>query len=288
MMKALIVYFSQGGSTAKVAESIASGLRGSGYQVDLFNLKDGKPPAAKGYDLFGVGSPTYIYRPSFNILDYLQSLPELTGVPAFAFATSAGIVGHTGNNIRDALAKKGAKDAGYFKAHGACWFIGFLREGYLLKPGAPTKETLDQAESFGRAVVDNIAKSNYGKTPRDPQIKFLFRLQRLLLCRLFVQVMHSWLFFSKKSCDSCGVCVKTCPVGNIKAGKNGRPVWGHKDCLLCFYCELKCPKDAIMSAPHFMPVYRLFAKYVLGLEVAGRYYNRVVLKPGGRVESVSG
>jgi len=251
-------------------------------------LKDGKPPAAKGYDLFGVGSPTYIYRPSFNILGYLQSLPELTGMPAFAFATSAGKVGDAGNNIRDVLNKKGARDAGYFKSHGACWYLGFLREGYLLKPDAPTKEELDQAESFGRAVADNAAKNNYNKSARDPRIKFLFRLQRFLLCRLFVQVMHSRLFFSKKSCDSCGVCVKTCPVGNIKAGKNGRPVWGHKDCLLCFYCELKCPKDAIMSAPHFMPVYRLFAKYVLGLEVAGRYYDRVVLKPGGTVESASG
>ena len=34
MAKSLIVYFSQGGTTTKVAESIATGLRSEGYEVD--------------------------------------------------------------------------------------------------------------------------------------------------------------------------------------------------------------------------------------------------------------
>jgi len=44
MAKSLIVYFSQGGTTAKVAEAIASGLRSKNHQVDLHNMNDGKPP----------------------------------------------------------------------------------------------------------------------------------------------------------------------------------------------------------------------------------------------------
>jgi flavodoxin len=34
MAKGLIVYFSQSGTTAKVAESIATGLQHGGYEVD--------------------------------------------------------------------------------------------------------------------------------------------------------------------------------------------------------------------------------------------------------------
>jgi flavodoxin len=56
MPKCLIVFFSQMGTTVKVAESIAAGLRASGYQVDLHNLKNGKPPEISGYDLLGIGS----------------------------------------------------------------------------------------------------------------------------------------------------------------------------------------------------------------------------------------
>ena len=44
MAKSLIVYFSQGGTTARVAESIAAGLRAAEWQADLCNLKDEQPP----------------------------------------------------------------------------------------------------------------------------------------------------------------------------------------------------------------------------------------------------
>ncbi len=47
MSKSLIVYFSQGGTTARVAESIATGLRAAEWQADLCNLKDEQPPEAR-------------------------------------------------------------------------------------------------------------------------------------------------------------------------------------------------------------------------------------------------
>jgi flavodoxin len=76
MSKSLIVYFSQGGTTARVAESIAAGLRAAGWQPDLCNLKDEKPPEISGYDLIGIGSPVNYYRPPFNVTDYVRSLPD--------------------------------------------------------------------------------------------------------------------------------------------------------------------------------------------------------------------
>jgi len=41
MAKSLIVYFTQGGTTAQVAEAIAAGLRSKEHQVDLHNMNDG-------------------------------------------------------------------------------------------------------------------------------------------------------------------------------------------------------------------------------------------------------
>jgi len=79
MAKSLIVYFSQGGTTTKVAESIADGLRREGYQVDLHSIKEKQQPDLSGYDLLGIGSPVYFYRPPFIVTDYLNSLPDLGG-----------------------------------------------------------------------------------------------------------------------------------------------------------------------------------------------------------------
>jgi flavodoxin len=66
MPRCLLVYFSQGGSTAAVAERISSGLREAGYLVEEHNLAAGdRPPPSSGYDLLGVGAPVHYYRVPF-------------------------------------------------------------------------------------------------------------------------------------------------------------------------------------------------------------------------------
>lgn len=110
MKKALIVYFSQG----KTNMRISAGLREAGHQIDQWNLKDGQPPDPRKYDLFGIGSPTYYFRPPFNVTDYVNSLPELAGLPAFVFVLGGTHWGNTGNKIRRALILKGAREVGYF------------------------------------------------------------------------------------------------------------------------------------------------------------------------------
>lgn len=262
MLKCLIVYFSQEGSVAKVGENIAAGLRSAGYQVDLFNLKYGRPPEIKGYDLAGIGLPTYEFRPPFNILDYVNRLPDLARLPVFVFVLwGSGVIGEAGNQIRHILARKGTKDAGYFKCSGLDFYLGYLREGYLFSHDRPTKEELKQAEDFGRKVAENVTEAQYAKDPEDPPVpSVIYRLERLLTCRLFTRWMYSFIFLLKrKKCNACDICIKVCPMGNIKANKEGQPVWG-RNCMLCLYCELKCPQEAIISPIH-LPAFRIFMLY---------------------------
>ena len=77
MSKSLIVYFSLGGTTAQVAQSVAAGLRAAGREVDLCNLRDQQPPPLDGYDALGIGTPTYYFQPPFNVMDYIDRLPSL-------------------------------------------------------------------------------------------------------------------------------------------------------------------------------------------------------------------
>ena len=50
-------------------------------------------------------------------------------------------------------------------------------------------------------------------------------------------------FFATDRCNSCGICVKICPVENIKL-VDGKPVWNH-NCEQCMACIQWCPKLAI-------------------------------------------
>lgn len=46
-----------------------------------------------------------------------------------------------------------------------------------------------------------------------------------------------------EKCNSCGICVKVCPVSNIKL-EDERPVWMN-NCEMCFACHEWCPQKAV-------------------------------------------
>jgi len=260
MSRSLIVYFSQGGTTARVTESIATGLCATGYQVDLCNMKDERPPDLGGYDLLGIGLPVYYYRPPFTVMDYVNSLPDLDGLPAFVFVLHGTYRGDAGSAIRHALARKGAQEVGYFHCRGADYFLGYLNEGYLFSPDHPTVEELAQSEAFGRQVAAHLAGKQYARPEDDRPPSMVYRLERFLTNRWLIKQMYSRLFrVDADKCTACGLCTKLCPTGNITENKGGRPVWG-RDCLLCLTCEIKCPQDAITSPVSWL-LFRPFMIY---------------------------
>ena len=247
MPKALIVYFSQYGSTAKAAEHIAVGLRSSGYGTELHNIQDKPEVKAENYDLLGVGLPAYYFRPPFNVLDYVKGLSDLRGKPFFVFVTRGSCVGDAGNTIRRILSGKKGKDAGYMFFSGANHFLPYLLTGNYFFPGHPTKEELSLAEEFGRQVAKNVSGAQFGKTPYDPPLRnIVYLMARFITYRFIVRNLTGTFFLKKEKCNSCGVCINTCPKANIKADKEGKPRWG-KECIFCFYCDIHCPNQAIVS-----------------------------------------
>ena len=260
MPRSLVVYFSQGGTTGQIAKAIASGLRSTGYEVDMYNIKEGLPPKVEGYSLLGIGLPAYWYRPPFNVMDYLYSLPRLNGLPAFVFALYGTDLGDTGTTVRRLLAGKGAKEVGYFHCLGVDYFLGYLKVGYLFSPGHPTEAELARSKQFGQAITEHVAGKEYAKPVEDQRPAVMYRLERFLVNRWICNHIYSRFFRADvKKCTRCGLCIKVCPVGNINEDKEKYPAWG-RNCMACFTCELKCPKDAVRS-PIDWPIFRPFLLY---------------------------
>ncbi|MFI5295798.1 MAG: EFR1 family ferrodoxin [Thermodesulfovibrionales bacterium] len=281
MKKALIVYFSQGKTNMRVADAISAGLREAGHQIDQWNLKDGQPPDPRKYDLFGIGSPTYYFRPPFNVTDYVNSLPELAGLPAFVFVLGGTHWGNTGNKIRRALTLKGAREVGYFHCLSASYFLGYMKVGYLFSADHPTADDLARAEAFGREIAGRLAGKQYVRPEKDPAAAMLYRIERFVLNRFLVKQIYSRSFRVNARCSNdCDLCEKQCPVKNISRDKHGRLVWG-RDCLLCLSCEKNCPEDAITSlltGPLFRPV--MLLNTYLGSRDPSFDYARVVHRKG--------
>ncbi len=246
MPKGLVAFFSQGGTTAKTAEHIAKGLQATGFQVDLNDIKAGKPPDLRGYDLLGIGAPVYACRIPFNVSDYVQSLPRLDSIPAFAFNLYGTYPADAGGQLLGLLKKKGARNVGYFACRGAEYNLGYLLKGYLFSPKNPTDEEMSQAEAFGRGVAARVSTGEQLPlvTFRPPPL--VYRMERALCDRFLIEQLLTRTFRTKAECNSCGLCMKLCPNGNITKGHDDRPEWG-RHCLDCATCQMKCPKDAITS-----------------------------------------
>lgn len=261
MKRCLLIYLSLRGTTEKTAGAIAAGLRSAGYLVDLCNMAHESPSRPEGYDLLGIGSPAHYFRLPFNISDYLHVLRPLDGLPFFSFMLYGSYPGEAGNLLRKALSGKGGREVGYFHCRGADYYQGYLQEGYLFSPDNPVPEELAAAERFGGKTAAVLSGAEaYTPPPFDPPLELIFRIERSLASRGLVRTVYIRLFHVDRSrCEACGRCMSGCPTGNISADDDGRPVW-RNDCLLCLYCQMQCPGEAI-STPINWRVFRTILGY---------------------------
>jgi flavodoxin/ferredoxin len=259
MAKALIARFSQTGTTDRVAERIAAGLRSAGWEADLWEIAQDGTPDLAGYELLGIGTPTYFFRPPFVTTDFVRSLPDLSGVASFVFVLYGTLPGDCGNWLREELRAKGARDLGYLSATGADRWVGYVKRGYLFSPDGPTEAELAAAEGFGRTLAGRYRAQAPDVEPFDRPTPFMYRLERFLVNRTQAKLMYSKTFRADGNCNACGQCIALCPVNNITTKADGRPKW-HSDCLLCATCELGCPHDAVHAAFDW-PIFAPFMSY---------------------------
>jgi len=87
-MKVLIVYDSVFGNTEKIAQVIGNAM-GSQAEVNILRVGNVKQENLRGLDVLIVGSPTRAFKPTKEILNFLNGFPKngLKGVKVAAFDT---------------------------------------------------------------------------------------------------------------------------------------------------------------------------------------------------------
>jgi len=259
MAKVLIASFSQTGSTKKVADLIAKGLQISDWEIAHFNIAGSAIPKVEDYDIIGIGSPTYFFRPPFVVIDFVKKLEGLKNKSSFVFISHGTHSGDCGNWIRRALIRQGSKDLGYFKSFGKDYWLGYIKRGVLFSPNSPSPEELVSAEEFGKALITRYNEPKPAVESFDQSTPAMYGIERMLVARPFAKLMYSKTFSANSNCDTCGICIQKCPINNISVKKNGKPKW-NSNCMLCATCELICPIDAVHSAFDWM-IFAPFMNY---------------------------
>jgi flavodoxin/NAD-dependent dihydropyrimidine dehydrogenase PreA subunit len=246
MVTCTIAYFSQKGSTAKIAKTISDRLRDIGWSVDTSNLAEDLQSMEKS-DVIGIGTPTFFFHAPSLVREFIEALPDLDGRPFFVFALYSLHVGDTGNEIRKKLLEKGGQDLGYFKSRGTNHFPGYTRKGILFCSENPSEEELGKAREFADEIARRYQDKDGNVETFDPSPPMMYRLERLASSRWLTDHLMSRTFVvDKESCIKCGKCVDACPTDNVHLDEEGFPEWG-QDCILCLSCEIACPEKAISS-----------------------------------------
>lgn len=52
-------------------------------------------------------------------------------------------------------------------------------------------------------------------------------------------------------CTGCGICVNSCPMDVIRMDEKSKKavIKYPEDCMLCDFCEIDCPENAIYVSP---------------------------------------
>jgi len=232
-MKHLIYYFTGTGNSLYTAKLLSEHLEDS----EIVSILHPEQKITEKTETVGIVFPVYMHRPPHFIADFLIKLPKINYL--YAVAANGGDIGQPFTYIKKIL----PADHENLKAG----FNILTPSNYLPFGEAAGGEARDKMLSNIDVRVQEISRLILEKTVHfDKEVPFFYKY---IIPGFFYEMGYKLIprldrsFSFDNSCNSCGICEKVCPSGNVKL-ENGRPIW-HHNCQMCFACINLCPESAI-------------------------------------------
>lgn len=235
-MSTVIFYFTGTGNCLKVARDLAKELGGAdiiaipkviNQQVDL------------AAERVGIVYPVYMFGMPLIVEKFITKLKADKDKYIFAIATFGGMAADTlGQNAR-LLKAQGLKLSAGFGIR----MPGNYTPLYGALPLEKQQVMFIQEKEKIKQIAKIVSEKKENKLERgDFFTNFLF--SGMLYKKMSRKIpLLDKDFWANEKCTSCGICVRVCPVNNIKLS-DGKPIWLHK-CEQCFACLHWCPEEAI-------------------------------------------
>ena len=242
----MIFYFSGTGNTKWLASRLANATGERLVSISQAIITGEYDYQLGDDERIGICFPVHGWRPPFIVRDFVKrlNLGGYQGQFCYAFATCGDDVGLAFDYLREDLMSIGVTLDSVYSV--------IMPETYNF----PFIDQIDTAESAERKkalaaerleqLLPDITASCRGK--KDINASRWPRTNSILLGGFFLK---HWVTDSKFTVDAdlcirCGICAKTCPVGNISCNNGNLPQWLHNGlCTTCFSCYHHCPSHAI-------------------------------------------
>lgn len=245
-MKVLLIYFSSTGNTEHGVNLIKRGIEKDSENIcDIVKLTAQKFEAKviKDYDLIGFASPVYAFKPSLNILELIDSLPQVENIPCFTFNTHGGGPVNTDWIFYNKLTKKGFGVIAQknMECNDSWTTIRFNET--TGKEHLPLEEEQLSVIEFGQSLEAKYkGYKGKGTILEKPKFKYnaihfvSFFYRYGLLSRFFVTRVD------EAKCTKCGSCIEQCPTKRMDFSAFPNP---KGKCTGCYGCINICPVNAI-------------------------------------------
>lgn len=253
-MKCIIVYYSQTGNTKIIAQAIHSGMSKAAKECDIAFLGDFKSQTLEDYDLIGIGAPVWYGREPKNVTEFVEDMPRLEGKLAFTYCTHGTVPGGFIARMVTALKGKGLIISGWND-----WFGGLSQSmgpNPYYTDGHPDQIDIDEAEAFGREIVERSQGILNGQTGLIPDLLTgTAYIERYGIMgppppegeepKIMEPPVKAVLVLDKEKCKypNCTTCMDNCPTHSINPSLTSPH--NSKTCEGCMFCEQVCPTGAL-------------------------------------------
>lgn len=271
--RAMVIWFSQTGHTARLGRLIAWQLEKSGLTVISGDHRDIDSAKLSEQDLIIAGAPVYYYDVPVTFRDWLQKIPRLNGIPVAAYSTYGG-PGHNQHNTACALAELladkggvpvGINSFGNMSTFAPTWSTGRI-ERIVKYKHLPDRDTYDRAKSFSSAVLEKVKSGASWEIDYDCT---LFSMMKPLGTAWWTKnLLLDKHYIDQTKCVQCGLCEDRCP---SKAISIAEFKIDSKKCIFCVGCVNICPEEAHTMIFMGKPVY--------GFETFLKRQNIIISEP---------
>lgn len=237
--KILFCYYSGTGNTKLITDQMSEVLRSRKIEITTIEITESTRITIPDNYTLGLSFPVAYQSTYPFIWNFFRNLPSVNETEVFMVDTLAGFSGGIVGPLKKLLLGKGYKPIGA-KEIKMPINLGFYPEELTISSRSIVSG-LNLAEIYAGDIISG--KSKWNRVPVLSDLVFLvYKLVVLLVFSDWNQKYFK-IRVSEELCSRCGLCVKSCPVGNIRFDEITLPVFEDR-CEFCLRCLAVCPNDA--------------------------------------------